>query len=119
MDSATAMSFLNHSNDKTPTPDNPDQNNEDWTQQIKSHGNFIAFKRNMHSHTSSCYKYGYKKSEPTRKPEDQEDDLHLTGPNNKKILVCRFMFLKKLHPQSHVDENGMIHLQRNNPLINS
>ena len=45
---------------------------------MKNHGNSVAYKKNMHSHTSSCYKYGYKRVVTTRK-DTQGDDVEVDG----------------------------------------
>jgi hypothetical protein len=47
--------------DETPAADILDQDDEDWVNSMKTDANFVAYKRNMHAHTSSCYKYGYKR----------------------------------------------------------
>ena len=47
--------------DETPAADILHEDDEDWVNSMKTDANFVAYKRNMHSHTSSCYKYGYKR----------------------------------------------------------
>jgi hypothetical protein len=74
IDEDAAKVFMTEHLDETPDTDILNQSDKDWADSMKNHGNFVAYKRNMHSHTSTCYKYGYKRVVPTRK-ESQKDDL--------------------------------------------
>lgn len=78
IDEDAAKVFMTEDLDETPDTGISSQSDGDWASCMKNHGNFVAHKRNTHSHTSTCYKYGYKRVVHTRK-ESQKDDLEEGG----------------------------------------
>jgi hypothetical protein len=74
IDEDAAKVFITEHLDETPDTGISSQSDRDWADSMKNHGNFVAYKRNMHSHTSTCYKYGYKRVVTTRR-ERQKDHV--------------------------------------------
>ncbi|HEX3642076.1 MAG TPA: hypothetical protein VHV10_12365, partial [Ktedonobacteraceae bacterium] len=61
VDEDAARAYSSQHPNETPRTDISGQSDKDWAECMKNHGNFVAYNKNMHSHTSSCYKYGYKR----------------------------------------------------------
>ena len=78
VDEVAARAYSSQHPNETPSTDVVGQDDEDWAECMKNHGNSVAYKKNMHSHTSSCYKYGYKRVVTTRK-DNQGDDVEADG----------------------------------------
>jgi hypothetical protein len=72
IDEDAAKVFMTEHLDETPDTDILNQSDKDWADSMKDHSNFVAYKRNMHSHTSTCYKYGYKRVVSTRKESHKD-----------------------------------------------
>ena len=70
---------------------------EDYMNALRSYGNAVASKQQMHSksHNSTCFKY-----------------------SKKGTRQCRFNFPRPTHEASHFDDLGVAHLRRNNEWIN-
>ena len=119
IDSVAVSTFKNHQEDRSPSADSSLCDN-DWVPSMKLHGNFVASKRNMHSHTGTCYKYKYKKVVAKEKLNENSTNIGETGIVTKKknVLTCCFNFPKKLHLETGFDENGILHMARNDHMIN-
>jgi hypothetical protein len=74
IDEDAAKIFMTEHLDETPETGISSQSDEDWASSMKNHGNFVAYKRNTHSYSNTCYKYGYEMVVHTRK-ESQKYDL--------------------------------------------
>ena len=61
VDEDAARAYSSQHPNETLRTDISGQSDKDWAECMKNHGNFVAYNKNMHSHTSSCYKYGYKR----------------------------------------------------------
>jgi Helitron helicase-like domain at N-terminus len=76
VDEDAARAYSSQYRNETPRTDISGQDDKDWAECMKNHGNSVAYEKNMHSHTSSCYKYGYKRVFTTRK-DTQGDDIEV------------------------------------------
>jgi hypothetical protein len=61
VDDDAAKAYTSQHENKPPPVDLLAQDDQEWLDSMKEHANAIAYKRNMHSHTTSCYKYGYQR----------------------------------------------------------
>jgi len=78
VDEDAARAYSSQHLNETPGTDILGQDDKDWAECMNNHGNCVAYKKNMHSHTSSCYKYGYKRVVTTRKA-NEGDDVEVDG----------------------------------------
>ena len=83
IDSVAASTSKNHQEDRSPSTDSSLCDN-DWVTSTKLHSNFVASKRNMHSHTGTCYKYKYKKVVAKEKLDENSTDIGETETATKK-----------------------------------
>jgi Helitron helicase-like domain at N-terminus len=77
VDEAAAHAFSSQFADETPPTNLATQNDEEWIDLLKMHGNAVAYKRNMHAHTTSCYKYRCKQVVVKKKKRDSEGSITL------------------------------------------
>ena len=71
---------------------------------MKSQGNCVAFKSNMHSYTSTCYKYSYKRA-VNKKKVDKSGDIDIRSERSQEttyikrlVLLSLFLFTSQWLP---------------------
>lgn len=95
----------------------------DLDEQFERQANFSAYCRQLHTHTLTCVKHiprqelinraeeGRSEHESERKRKRRQYDL--------RASLCRFQFPKKLVSESFIDDDGVVHLRRNNRMVNN
>ena len=85
--------------------------------------NFSAYCRQLHMHTLTCVKHIPRDELRNRfeagRSEQESERQRKRRRQELRASLCRFRFPKNLVPTSNVDEDGVVHLERNHRMINN